>query len=178
MQRLLDLGADPDWIPPNGYSVLEHVIWRCWNGEVVDLIAARVKPREAFWIAAGLGDATAVKRYVDENACPRTLPGATARTSTPLGHMPWPTIRALTTRESSGRLHRRRVQPTVSRAGRPARSWVSDRLLAMGSDHSSPRGWQRMGTRWWSTWSSAARTSNLKGWRPYRQREKPPNRRR
>jgi hypothetical protein len=42
MQRILDLGADPNWVPPNGYSVLEHVIWRCWNGEVVDLIARRV----------------------------------------------------------------------------------------------------------------------------------------
>ena len=67
MQRLLDRGADPDWVPPNGYSVLEHVIWRCWNGEVVDLIARRVKPRQGFWISAGLGDAEAVKRYFDKD---------------------------------------------------------------------------------------------------------------
>jgi hypothetical protein len=66
MQRLLDLGADSEWVPPNGYSVLEHVIWRCWNGEIVDLIASRVKkPRKALWISAGLGDADAVKRYFD-----------------------------------------------------------------------------------------------------------------
>lgn len=67
MQRLLDLGADPTWAPPNGFSVLEHVIWRCWNGDVVDLIARRVTPRKAFWIAAGLGDAAAVERYFDRN---------------------------------------------------------------------------------------------------------------
>ena len=67
MQRLLDLGADPEWIPPNGYSVLEHVIYRSWNGEIVDLIARRVKPRKGFWISAGLGDAEAVKRYVRED---------------------------------------------------------------------------------------------------------------
>jgi len=70
MQRLLDLGADPEWIPPNGFSVLEHVIYRSWNGEVVDLIASRVKPREGFWISAGLGDAEAVKRFVDPSGVP------------------------------------------------------------------------------------------------------------
>jgi hypothetical protein len=91
MQRLLAFGADPNWIAPNGYSVLEHVIWRCWNGEVVDLIARRVKPRKAFWISAGLGDAEAVKRYVDE----RGIPSDDARRTRPdfnaLGYMPMPT---------------------------------------------------------------------------------------
>ena len=91
MQRILDLGADPDWVPPNGYSVLEHVIWRCWNGAVVDLIAARVRPREAFWIAAGLGDADAVRRYFDADgklteAARRNRPDFTA-----LGYVPMPT---------------------------------------------------------------------------------------
>jgi hypothetical protein len=91
MQRLLDLGADPNWVAPNGYSVLEHVIWRCWNREAVDLIATRVKPREAFWISAGLGDAEAVKRYVDA----RGVPSDDARRNRPdfnaLGQMPMPT---------------------------------------------------------------------------------------
>lgn len=90
MQRLLDLGADPNWIPPNGYSVLEHVIWRCWNGAIVDLIASRVTPREAFWIAAGLGDVEAVRRYVDE----RCIPTDEARRVRPdfnaIGYMPMP----------------------------------------------------------------------------------------
>jgi hypothetical protein len=90
MQRLLDLGADPNWKAPNGFTVLEHVIWRSWNGEVADLIASRVKPRKAFWVAAGLGDAAAVKRYVDE----RGVPTEAARRNRPdfnaLSHMPWP----------------------------------------------------------------------------------------
>jgi hypothetical protein len=67
MQRLLDRGADPAWIPPNGYSVIEHVIWRCWNGEIVDLIAKRVTPPSAMWISAGLGDANGVRQYFDAN---------------------------------------------------------------------------------------------------------------
>jgi hypothetical protein len=71
MQRLLDLGADPSWTPPNGYSVLEHVIWRSWNCEIVDLIASRVKePPRTFWVAAGLGDVESVKQYVDERCVP------------------------------------------------------------------------------------------------------------
>lgn len=91
MQSLLDRGADPNWVPPNGYSVLEHVIWRCWNGEVVDLVAARVKPRKAFWISAGLGDAEGVTRYFDATG---TLTDA-ARNNRPdftaLGYVPMPT---------------------------------------------------------------------------------------
>ena len=67
MQRLLDLGADPHWSPPNGYTVLEHVIARSWNGKVVDLIAERVKPRPGFWISAGLGRADEVARYFDSS---------------------------------------------------------------------------------------------------------------
>ena len=90
MQRLLDRGADPNWIPANGYSVLEHVIWRCWSGEIVDMIARRVKPREGFWISAGLGDTTAVRQYFDRNgaltdAAKRTRPDFNA-----LGPMPVP----------------------------------------------------------------------------------------
>ena len=67
MRKLLDRGADPEWVPPNGYSVLEHVTWRCWNGDVVDLVASRVKPRQGFWISAGLGDVEAVRRYIRED---------------------------------------------------------------------------------------------------------------
>lgn len=67
IQWLLDHGADPNWLPPNGIPVLEHAIYRYWNGEAVDLIAQRVKPREALWIAAGLGDVTGVRRYFDQD---------------------------------------------------------------------------------------------------------------
>ena len=91
MQRLLDRGADPNWVAPNGYSVLEHVIWRCWNGEAVDLIASRVKPREAFWISAGLGDAEAVKRYVDEHGVPTDAARRVRPDFNAIGYMPMPT---------------------------------------------------------------------------------------
>lgn len=91
MQRLLDLGADPNWVPPNGYSVLEHVIWRCWNGEIVDMIASRVKPRDAFWIAAGLGDAEAITRYVDDQGVPTNEAWRNRPDFTALGHLPMPT---------------------------------------------------------------------------------------
>jgi len=91
MQRILDLGADPNWVAPNGYSVLEHVIWRCWNGEAVDLIASRVKPREGFWISAGLGDAEAVKGYVDERGVPSDEARRTRPDFNAIGYMPMPT---------------------------------------------------------------------------------------
>jgi hypothetical protein len=67
IQWLLDHGADPNWVPPNGIPVLEHAIYRYWNGEAVDLIARRVQARDSLWIAAGLGDVTVVKRYFDKN---------------------------------------------------------------------------------------------------------------
>src|SRR3990172_5157401 len=67
---LLDRGADPDWMPSNGISVLEHALLRYWNPEAVDLIASRVVPRKAFWISAGLGDVRGTLRYLDRNGVP------------------------------------------------------------------------------------------------------------
>lgn len=64
VQWYLDRGADPNWMPPNGVTVLEHAIVRYQNGEGVDLIARRVTPPRAFWIAAGLGDVDRVRRYI------------------------------------------------------------------------------------------------------------------
>jgi len=66
IRALLELGADPHWIPPNGASVLDHAIVRYMNGEAVDLIAARVEPRKAFWIAAGLGDVATMRAFLDK----------------------------------------------------------------------------------------------------------------
>jgi hypothetical protein len=65
VQTLLDLGGDPDWIAPNGYSVLEHALYRYWNGEAVDLLLARAKPRDTFWVSAGIGDVRRLRRYFD-----------------------------------------------------------------------------------------------------------------
>ena len=61
---LLERGADPNWIAPNGVSVLEHALLRYWNGEAVDLIARDATPRRALWIAAGLGRVEEVSRFL------------------------------------------------------------------------------------------------------------------
>jgi hypothetical protein len=67
---LLERGADPHWIAPNGVPVLEHALIRYWNGEAVDLVAVRVRPRSALWIAAGLGDIDGVRRFLDRHGKP------------------------------------------------------------------------------------------------------------
>jgi hypothetical protein len=67
---LLDRGADPNWIAPNGIPVLEHALIRYWNGAAVDLLAARVAPRKALWISAGLGDVNGVRDSLDGNGKP------------------------------------------------------------------------------------------------------------
>jgi hypothetical protein len=90
MQRLLDLGADPHWVPPNGYSVLEHVIARAWSGGVVDLIAERVEPRAGFWISAGLGHAGDVGRYFDAQGVLTDEARNNRPDFTALGAMPLP----------------------------------------------------------------------------------------
>jgi Clp amino terminal domain, pathogenicity island component len=62
---LLERGADPLWLPPSGISALDHAIVSYWNGNAVDVLAQRVTPRNALWIAAGLGDVTGVRRFFD-----------------------------------------------------------------------------------------------------------------
>ncbi len=66
----LERGADPNWIAPNGISVLEHAMLIYWNGDAVDLIARRATPKRALWIAAGLGDVDGVSRFLDRNGRP------------------------------------------------------------------------------------------------------------
>jgi hypothetical protein len=46
-------------------TVLELALLRYWNPEAVDLIASRVTPRKAFWIAAGLGDVQTMLDFLD-----------------------------------------------------------------------------------------------------------------
>ncbi|MEO7366721.1 MAG: hypothetical protein ABIZ36_02110 [Gemmatimonadaceae bacterium] len=67
---LLERGADPAWIPPNGIPVLEHALIRYWNGEAVDVLAAHCTPRNALWISAGLGDVKGVSRSLDADGKP------------------------------------------------------------------------------------------------------------
>lgn len=64
VQWFLDRGADPEWTPPNGIPILEHAIARYRNGAAVDLIAKRVTPRPALWIAAGVGDVAGIQRFM------------------------------------------------------------------------------------------------------------------
>jgi hypothetical protein len=68
---LLESGATPDWIAPNGIPVLEHALIRYWNGAAVDVLAARATPRRALWIAAGLGDVKGVAEFLDHTGKPR-----------------------------------------------------------------------------------------------------------
>jgi hypothetical protein len=60
-------GANPNWMPPNGITVLEHAIVRYRSSACVDLIAERVTPRRALWISAGLGDVGGVRSFVAGN---------------------------------------------------------------------------------------------------------------
>ena len=72
----LDRGANPDWMPPNGITVLEHAIARYkWtNRASVDPIAKRVTPRRALWIAAGLGDVAGVRSFISSTLIRRPRP--------------------------------------------------------------------------------------------------------
>ncbi|MGH7638752.1 MAG: Clp protease N-terminal domain-containing protein [Gemmatimonadaceae bacterium] len=67
---LLDRGADPNWVDPNGIAVLEYALVNYWDGEAVDVLAARARPRRALWISAGLGDVDGVRRSLDRNGKP------------------------------------------------------------------------------------------------------------
>jgi hypothetical protein len=81
VRATIDQGADPNWIAPNGIPVLEHALLRYWNPEGVDELAAHARPREALWIAAGLGDVDGVRGFLDD----RGWPTAAARRLRPDG---------------------------------------------------------------------------------------------
>lgn len=70
VRAFLDAGADPDWVAPNGYSMLEQALLVLHNGEVIDLLASRSTPRSALWIAAGLGDVQGAASFLDRNGKP------------------------------------------------------------------------------------------------------------
>jgi hypothetical protein len=147
MQNLLDRGADPEWVPPNGYSVLEHVIWRCWNGDVVDLIARRVKPRQGFWISAGLGDAEAVRRYVHEDGsltdeARQVRPDFTALGPMPVPQNPNPDDQEIVWEAFLTAAFNQRF--ACSR--RAARSRLSNRLHRLGPDNPALGGRERLAT--------------------------------
>ena len=99
VQSLLDRGADPNWIAPNGLSVLEHALIRYWNGECVDLIAARATPRRALWIAAGLGDVAGVSRFLDRYGKPTAAARANRPDFTAVGPFSMPSPFAATDEE-------------------------------------------------------------------------------
>lgn len=67
---LLEQGADPNWVAPNGIPVLEHALIRYWNGEAVDVLARHATARDALWVAAGLGDLDGVRRFLSRDGTP------------------------------------------------------------------------------------------------------------
>ncbi|MCR4339846.1 MAG: ankyrin repeat domain-containing protein [Gemmatimonadaceae bacterium] len=70
VQSLLEQGADPNWVAPNGIPVLEHALIRYWNGEAVDVLARHATARDALWVAAGLGDLSGVRRFLSRDGRP------------------------------------------------------------------------------------------------------------
>lgn len=70
VRALLKLGANPNWVAPNGIPVIEHAIVRYWNGESIDVLKPHVKPRKALWISAGLGDVDGLHKLLDRNGKP------------------------------------------------------------------------------------------------------------
>ena len=91
VRSLLDRGADPNWIAPNGISVLEHALIRYWNCDCVDLIAARTTPRKALWVAAGLGDVEGVAGFLDRHGKPTAAAREHRPDFTAVGPQSWPT---------------------------------------------------------------------------------------
>ncbi|HYV97892.1 MAG TPA: Clp protease N-terminal domain-containing protein [Gemmatimonadaceae bacterium] len=67
MDWLLERGADPGWVAPNGYTVLEHMLTRNRSRDEINLMLQYVKPRKALWIAAALGDVEQLRRYVRDD---------------------------------------------------------------------------------------------------------------
>lgn len=90
VQYLLDRGADPNWIAPNGISVLEHALIRYQSAECVDLIAKHATPPKARWIAAGLGDANGVADFLDRHGKPTAAARRKRPDFTAVGPMSWP----------------------------------------------------------------------------------------
>lgn len=84
---LLDHGANPNWVAPNGIPMLEHALVRYWNGAAVDVLVARATPRTSLWISAGLGDVDGVSRFLDR----RGRPTAAARRNRPAFDVLMPT---------------------------------------------------------------------------------------
>lgn len=70
VQVFLNAGADPDWVAPNGFSMLEQALIGLWRGDVIDLLASKATPRKALWISAGLGDVQGVASFLDRNGRP------------------------------------------------------------------------------------------------------------
>ncbi len=70
VRALLSRGADPNWVADSGISVLEHALLRWWNGDAVDALAAHAAPRDALWVAAGLGDVSGVRKFIDRSGNP------------------------------------------------------------------------------------------------------------
>lgn len=67
VESLIARGADPQWIAPNGYTVLEHALLRYSHPPAVDALLAHVsRPRrDAMWVHAGVGDVAGTLAFLD-----------------------------------------------------------------------------------------------------------------
>ncbi len=65
LQRLIDRGADVRTPDAHGIPLMELALLRLWPVESVDLLAKHCVPRQALWIAAGVGDMSALASFFD-----------------------------------------------------------------------------------------------------------------
>lgn len=67
MDWFIERGADPTWVAPNGYTVLEHALTRNRSHDEVHVMLQYTTPRKALWIAAALGDVKQLRNYVNDD---------------------------------------------------------------------------------------------------------------
>jgi hypothetical protein len=67
MDYLIARGADPAWVAPNGYTVLEHALTRNRSRDAIEILLEYSQPRKALWVAAALGNVAELRAYVRDD---------------------------------------------------------------------------------------------------------------
>jgi len=72
VESLIAGGADPRWIAPNGYTVLEHALLTYFHPPAIDALLAHLAPpfRDAMWVKAGVGDVAGTIAFLDHTGRP------------------------------------------------------------------------------------------------------------
>ena len=72
VESLIARGADPQWVAPNGYTVLEHALLKYFNPPAIDALMTKVSPpfRDAMWVKAGVGDVAGTLAFLDPEGRP------------------------------------------------------------------------------------------------------------